>query len=44
MQNLSEEKIMCAWRRGGSEEIKITKAMKENQRTFEKSLENTLAK
>ena len=44
MQNLSEEKKMCAWRRGGSEEMKARQAVKENQRTFEKSLENTFAK
>lgn len=38
MQNLSEEKKMCAWRRGGSEEMTIRKTVKENQRTSEKSL------
>lgn len=35
---------MCAWRRAGSEEMKIRKVVKENQRTFEKYLENKLAK
>lgn len=44
MQNLSEEKKRCAWGRGGSEEMKIRKAVKENQRTFEKSFKNTIAK
>lgn len=35
---------MCAWRKTDNKEMKIRTAVKENQQTFEKSLENTLAK